>query len=93
MKYPELRVNKQLNKLKSEARHKTGTGSRMTRKNFLSDELPHKLLMTIRQKSKIRNAFKSNISSAIKLSKAEISKVVQSGGFLGAFSGKLAGPI
>ena len=43
--------------------------------------LPYELLLTTRQKSKLRNAFNKNMSTDLKLSKAQISKVIQSGGF------------
>ena len=48
--------------------------------NYLS----HELLLTTRQKTKLRNAFSNNISSDLKLSKPQISKIIQSGGFLGS---------
>ena len=51
--------------------------------------LPHELLLTTRQKTKIRNAFNNNSSTDLKLSKAQINKIIQSGGFLG----KLLGPL
>ena len=35
------------------------------------------------KKTKLRNAFNNNISTDLKLSKAQISKIIQSGGFLG----------
>ena len=50
---------------------------------FSSDNLPHELLLTTRQTTKLRNAFENNMSTDIKLPKAQISKIVQSGGFLG----------
>ena len=37
---------------------------------------PHELLLTTRQKTKLRNAFNNNMSTDIKLSKAQISKIV-----------------
>ena len=50
---------------------------------------PHELLLTNRQVSSIRKAF-SNISSVdIKFSKAQLSKIIQSGGLLV----KLLGPL
>ena len=49
--------------------------------------------MTTRQKIKLRKAFNNNISIDIKRSKAQISKMIQSGGFLGALLSKLAGPL
>ena len=49
--------------------------------------------MTTRQKTKLRNVFGNNISTDIKLSKTQISKIIQSGGFLGALLSKIAGPL
>ena len=49
---------------------------------FNGDNLPHELLLTPRQKTKIRNAFNNNTSTNIKFSKAQINKIIQSGGFL-----------
>ena len=49
-------------------------------------------LMT-RQKAKLRNAFNNNMSTDIKLSKAQITKIIQSGGFLRSLLSKLAGPL
>lgn len=57
------------------------------------DKLPHELLLTTRQKTKLRNAFEKNMSPDIKLSKIQISQVTQSGGFLSALLSKLAGPL
>ena len=55
----------------------------MSLKTFAKDELPHELLLTTRQKTKLRNAFNNNVSTDLKLSKVQISKINQSGGFLG----------
>ena len=55
--------------------------------------MSHKQFLTGRQKTEIRNAFANNMSMNIKLSKAQLSKIIQSGGFLGALLGKLAGPL
>ena len=44
---------------------------------------PHELLLTNRQVSSIRKAFPNNSSVDIKFSKAQLSKMIQSGGFLG----------
>ena len=43
------------------------------------------------QKTKLKNAFNNNISTDLKFSKAQISEIIQSGGFLGSLLGKLAG--
>ena len=45
--------------------------------------------MTTRQKIKLRNTFHNNVSTDLKLSKAQISKIIQSGGFLGRLLGPL----
>ena len=57
------------------------------------NDLPHELLLTTRQKAKLRNAFDNSMSADLKLSRAQISKILQSGGFLGSLLSKLAGPI
>ena len=75
-------TNRQINDLKSATKSKTGTTLRTTKENFQNEELPHKLFLTTRQKSKIRNAFANNMSSDIKLSKAQIFKISQSDGFM-----------
>ena len=56
---------------------------------FDGNNLLHELLLTTRQKTKIRNVFNNNTSTDIKFSKAQINKIIQSGGFLG----KLLGPL
>ena len=60
---------------------------------FNENDMPHELLLTTRQKTKLRNTFNSNMSIDLKLSKARISKIIQSGGFLGSLLSKLAGPL
>ena len=60
---------------------------------FNGNNLPHELLLTTRQKTKLRNAFNNKMSTDLKLSKAQISKIIQSGGFLGSLLSKLAGPL
>ena len=82
----------QLKKLKTAVKNKTGTTLRMSLKILDGNDLPHELLLT-RQKTKLRNAFNSNMSTDVKLSKAQISKIIQSGGFLGSLLSKLAGPL
>ena len=42
----------------------------MNVKMFNGNNLPHELLLTTRQKTKLRNAFENNMSIDIKLSKA-----------------------
>ena len=55
--------------------------------------LPHELLLSNRQVANIRKAFAKNTSIDIKFSKTQLSKTIQSGGFLGNLFGKLAGPL
>ena len=57
------------------------------------NDLLHELLLTRRQKTESRNAFKNNMSTDIKRSKAQISKIVYSEGSLGSLWSKLAGPL
>ena len=82
-------TNTQLNKLKSAAKNKTGTILRLNKKNFEDEELPHESFLTTRQRTKIRNPFANNMSIDIKLSKAQISKIIQSGGSFVSWLGNL----
>ena len=83
----------QLKTLKTAIKDKAETTLRISFKMFAGNDLPHELLLTTRQKTKLRNAFNNNMSTDIKLSKAQISKIIQSGGFLGSLLSKLAGPL
>ena len=85
--------DKQLKKLKTAVENKTETTLRMSLKMLDENDLPHEFLLTTRQKSNLRNAFNNKISTDLKHSRAEISKIVQSGGFLGSLLSKLAGPL
>ena len=80
----------QLKKLKDAVKENTGTALQINLKMFDGNDLPHELLLTTRQKTKLRNAF-NNMSANIKLSKAQISKIIQSGGFSGSLLSKLVG--
>ena len=79
----------QLKKLKTAVKDKTETTLRMSLKIFAGNYLPHELLLTTRQETKLRNAFNNNMSTDLKLSRAQISKIIQSGGFLGRLLGPL----
>ena len=83
----------QLRKLKTAVKNKTGSTLRISLKMFDGNNLSQELLLTTRQKTKLRNAFNNNMSTDIKLSKAQIFKIIQSGAFLGSLLGKLAGPL
>ena len=65
----------------------------MSLKMLDGNDLPHELLLTTKQKTKPRNAFNKNMSTDLNLSKAQISKIIQSGGFLGSLLSKLAGAL
>ena len=50
---------------------------------------PRKLLLTKRQVANLRKAFANYFSTDIKLSKTQLSKMIQSRGFLGRLLGPL----
>ena len=79
----------QIKKLKDAVKDNTGTTLRIDLKMFNGNDLPHELLLTTRQKTELRNAFNNNMSADLKLSKTQISKIIQSGVFLS----KLLGPL
>ena len=64
----------QLKKLKDAIKDNTGTTLRISLKMFNGNDLPHELLLSTRQKTKIRNVFNNNMSTDLKLSKAQIIK-------------------
>ena len=70
--------NTQLKKLKDAVKDNTGTTLRISLKMFDGNDLPHELLLTTRQKTKLRKAFNNNTSADIKLSKVQINKIIQS---------------
>ena len=86
-------TNVQLNKLKKAVKSNEGAALRIGIKIFNKEDLPHELLLTTRQSTKLRNAINNNLTTDITLSKAQIKKLIQSGGFLGTLLSKLAGPL
>ena len=86
-------LDSQLTKLKNAVKDQTGVASRMRMKMFNGNNLPHELLLIARQKIKLRNAFENNVSTDIKLPKAQLSNIIQSGIFLVALFSILAGPL
>ena len=86
-------TNVRLNELKKAVKSNEGATLRLGIKHFNKDELPHELLLTARQNTKLRNAIKNNLATDIKLSKAQTKTLIQSGGFLGKLLSKLAGPL
>ena len=73
-------TNVQLNNLKKAVRSNEGATLRLGIRNFNKDELPQELLLTTRQNTKLRNAINNNSATDIKFSKAQIKKIIQSGG-------------
>ena len=60
--------------------------------NVIGDDetsFPHKLLLTNRQVLNLRKSFSNKLSTDIKLSKTQLSKMIQSGGFFGRVLGPL----
>ena len=90
-------ANSQLNKLKSSIKNETDVVLRIS-SNMVSNSndntnFPHELLLTNRQVANICKAFAKNTSIDIKLSKTQLSKMIQPGGFLGNLLVKLASPL
>ena len=83
--------NSQLNKLKSAIKYETGVVLKLSLNIVGDDEtnFPHQLLITNRQVENIRKAFANKPSTDINLSKAKLSKMIQSGKFLGRLLGPL----
>ena len=81
--------NSQLNKLKSAIKNETEVVLRLSSNMIGNNETNflHKLLLTDRQVSNIRKSFANNSSADIKLSKIQLSKMIQSGGFLSRLLG------
>ena len=74
----------QLNKLNSSVKNKQGTTLRVNARMSSTNNLPHELLLTSRQTTKLRNAIENKMSTDIKLAKAQVSKIIQSGRSLGS---------
>ena len=83
--------NSQLDKLKSAIKNETKVVLRLSSNMIGDDEtsFPHKLLLTNRQIANFCKAFADKSTTDIKLSKTQISKMIQSGGFLGRLLGPL----
>ena len=94
--YDSLNVklsNSQLSKLKSAIKNENDVVLRIS-SNMIGNSnddinFPHELLLTNRQVENIRKAFANHLSTDIKLSKTQLSKMIQSGGFLGRLLGLL----
>ena len=94
--YDSLNVklsNSQLNKLKSAIKNETEVVLWLS-SNMIGDSndeinFPHQLLLTNTQVSNLCKAFANNLPANIKLSKIQLSKMIQSGGFLSRLLGPL----
>ena len=85
--------NSQLSKLKSAIKNENDVDLRL-KSNMVGNSndntnFPHELLLTNREVENIRKAFSNYLSTDIKLSKTQLSKLIQSGGFLGRLLGPL----
>ena len=94
--YDSLNVklsNAQLSKLKSAIKNENDVilriSSNMVGNSNDNTNFPHELLLANRQVEDIRKAFANHLSTDIKLSKTQLSKMIQSGGF----RGRLLGPL
>ena len=83
--------NSQLKKLKFAIKNETEVVLRLSSNMIGDDEsnFPHKLILTNRQVANLRKAFADKSSTDVKLSKTQISKMIQSGGFIGRLFGPL----
>ena len=85
--------NSQLKKLRSPIKNETEAVLRLSLNVIGNSDnetnFPHKLQLTNRQVANLRKAFTNNSLVNIKLSKSQLCKIVQSGGFLGRFLGSL----
>ena len=89
--------NSQLNKLNSSIKNENDVVLRIS-SNMVSNSndntnFPHELLLTNRQVANIRKVFANHSSIDIKLSKTQLSKMIQPGGFLGNLLMKVAMPL
>ena len=85
--------NSQLNKLKSAINNESEVVLRLSL-NMIGDSnnetnFPHELLVTNRQVANLHKAFANHLPTDIKISKTQLSKMIESGGFLGRLLGSL----
>ena len=70
-------IDTQQKKLKTAAKNETGATLRMNLKIVDGNDLPHELSLTTRQRTELGNSFNNNMPTDLKLSKAQISKIIQ----------------
>ena len=76
--------NSQFNKLKDAVKKSNDTALRIGNKNINEAELLHELHLTQSKINELSNKVENNMSAYIKLSKAQINKIIKSGGALGS---------
>ena len=83
--------NSQLNKFKSAINNENEVVLKLSSNMIGNNEtnFPHKLLLTNRQVLNLQKVFANTSSANVKLSKTQLSKMIQSGGFLGRLLGPL----
>ena len=85
--------NSQLNKLKAAIKNGIEAVLRLSSNTIGNSNdktnFPHELLLTNRHVANLRKAFTNNLATDIKLSKTQLSKMIQSGEFLGRLLGPL----
>ena len=88
-------IHTQLKKLKIASKKKEKNRNNFTNefKNVWWKLFASSVFTDYKTKTKLRNTFQNNMSTDLKLSKAQISKIIQSGGFLGSLLSKLVGPL
>ena len=83
--------NSQLNKVNSALKNENEVVLRLS-SNMIGDNVinfPHKLLLTNKQVASLGKAIANYLSTDIKLTKNQVSKIIKSGGFLGRLLGPL----
>ena len=63
-------TNLQLSKFKKAVKNNDSATLRISIKNFNKEDLPHELLLTTRQSTKLRNAINNNLATDVKFSEA-----------------------
>ena len=76
--------SQQIKELKEAVKSNNGTTLRIGNKNFNKADLLHELFLTQTQINKLSEKIENNMSIDIKLSKAQINKLIKSGGALGS---------
>ena len=76
-------TDSQLKNIADVVKNKNGTTITLSNKNFNKDQLLHELYLTERQMEKWNKKIENNMSTDIKLSKSQISKIIKEGGTLG----------